>query len=192
MTSDQITVNQVIVGLLENVARQIKQATADATEEQLYYRPSPNANHIAWLVWHLSRWQDYMTASISGDLQVWVSEGWAQRFALPPDLPNDATGWGDSSEQVAAFRVDRGNLFGYVEAANRAAVERVARLTPEQLEQPVVWGTPEAPVDTRPAWRALLSICGDSLQHTGQINYLRGLVSEPGWRRRVGASSRSG
>src|SRR4051812_6149161 len=103
MSSGQITVNQVIVALLENVARQIKRATDGATDEQLYYRPSADANNIAWLAWHLSRWQDYMSASISGDFQVWVSEGWAQRFALPADLPNEATGWGDSSEQVAAF-----------------------------------------------------------------------------------------
>ena len=192
MTSEQITVNQVVVGLLENVGRQIKRATDGATDEQLYYRPSADANNIAWLAWHLSRWQDYMTASISGDLQVWVTEAWAQQFALPPDLPNEATGWGDSTEQVAAFRVDRAVLFGYVEAANRAAVERVAKLTPEQLEQPVLWGTPKTPVDTRPAWRALMSICGDSLRHAGQINYIRGLVSEPGWFRRAASMTRSG
>src|SRR5947199_7122266 len=104
MSNEQVTVNQFIVGLLEYAARQIKRTTDKATEEQLYYRPSADANSIAWLVWHLSRWQDYMSASISGDPQVWVTEGWAQRFALPPDLPNEATGVGDSLEQVAAFR----------------------------------------------------------------------------------------
>ena len=192
MNSEQITVNQVIVGLLENVGRQIKRATDEVTNEQLYYRPSGDANSIAWLAWHLSRWQDYMSASISGDPQVWIAEGWAQQFALSPDLPNEATGWGDSSEQVAAFRVDRAVLFGYIESANRATVERVARLTPEQLEQPVLWGTPETPVDTRPGWRALMSICADSLQHAGQINYIRGLVSEQGWLRRAGGTSSSG
>ena len=103
MSSEQVTVNQVIVGLLENASRQIKRATDNATDEQLYYRPSADANHIAWLAWHLSRWQDYISASISGDPQVWVAEGWAQRFALPADLPNEATGWGDSLEQVAPF-----------------------------------------------------------------------------------------
>ena len=192
MSGVQVTVNQVIMGLLSSVVGQIKRATDEATEEQLYYRPSADANSMAWLVWHLSRWQDYMSASISGDRQVWFTEGWAQRFALPADLPNEATGWGDSSEQVAAFRVDRAVLIGYMEAANRAAVERVAKLTPEQLEQPVSWGTPQTPVDTRPAWRALTSICGDSLQHIGQINYIRGLVSKPGWRRRIGDTSNSG
>ena len=82
MTSEQITVNQVVVGLLENVGRQIKRATDEATDEQLYYRPSADANHIAWLAWHLCRWQDHMTASISGDLQVWQTGGWAERFGL--------------------------------------------------------------------------------------------------------------
>src|SRR5215212_7368093 len=120
MSGERLTVTQVIVGLLESVPRQIKRATDAATDEQLYYRPSADANSIAWLVWHLSRWQDYMSASISGDLQVWITEGWVQQFALPADLPNEATGWGDSPEQVAAFRVDRAVLFGYMEAANRA------------------------------------------------------------------------
>jgi hypothetical protein len=96
-----------------------------------------------------------------------------------------------SSEQVAAFQVDGPLLLGYMEAANRAAVERVTRLTPQQLEQPVLWGTPATPVDTRPDWRALMSICADSLQHAGQINYLRGLVPEAGWRRRVEGSNGS-
>jgi hypothetical protein len=185
MSSEQTSVNQIIVGLLENVARQLRRAIDDATDEQLSYRPSPDANHIAWLAWHLCRWQDHMTASISGDLQVWIAEGWDQRFALSPDLRNEATGWGDTSEQVGAFHVDRALLLGYAEAANRAAIERVTRLTPDQLELPVVWGTPETPVDTRPVWRALMSICADSLQHLGQINYLRGLVSGPGWLRRA-------
>jgi hypothetical protein len=192
MSIEQFTVNQVIVGLLENASRQIKRATDEATDEHLYYRPSADANHIAWLAWHLSRWQNYISASISGDPQVWVAEGWAQRFALPADLPNEATGWGDSPEQVAAFRVDRAVLFGYVEAANLAAVERITRLTPEQLEQPVLWGTPETPVDTRPVWRALISLCSDSTQHIGQINYIRGLVSEHGWLRRAANTRRSG
>ena len=186
MSSEQVTVNQFVVGLLEYAARQIKRAADLATDDQLYYRPSADANSIAWLAWHLSRWQDYMSAAISGDPQVWLSEGWAQRFALPPDLPNEATGIGDPIEQVAAFRVDRALLLGYIDAANRAAVERIARLTPEQLEQPVLYGTPETPVEIRPAWRALISVCGDSIQHTGQINFILGLVSERGWLRRAG------
>ena len=28
-------------------------------------------------------------------------------------------------------------------------------------------------MDTRPAWSALASVCGDSIQHTGQVSFLR-------------------
>jgi hypothetical protein len=186
VSGDYATANQFIVEMLLYTTAQIRRATAAATDEQMYHRVSDKANSMAWLIWHLSRWQDYMSASVSGERQVWLTEGWAERFALPADLPNDATGIGDSREQVAAFQVDRAPLFGYLEAANRAAVERVSRLTPEQLEQPVLYGTPETPVRTCPAWQAFIFVCGDSVQHAGQINFIRGLLSEPGWRRRTG------
>jgi len=185
MSDEQGLVNQVIGGLLERATNQIKLATDGATDEHLYYRPTANANSIAWLTWHLSRLQDLITSSISGDAQIWYTENWAEQFALPPDLPNDATGWADSSEQVAAFRVERTTLFAYMEAAHRVARERIARLTPEQLQQTVAWGTAETPLPPAPAWRVLITLLNDSIQHTGQINYIRGLVSEPDWRRRA-------
>src|SRR5579859_2863022 len=141
MSDERGGVNQVIVGLLERATCQIKLATDGATDEQLYYRPTATANNIAWLVWHLSRLQDLVSSSISGDAQVWYTDEWAEQFALPPDLPNESSGWGDSAEQVAAFRVARATLFGYMEAAHRVARERIATLTPEQLEQSVTWGT---------------------------------------------------
>jgi hypothetical protein len=184
MSGEQVGVNQIIVGLLERASDQIRLATDGATDEQLYYRPTTNANSIAWLVWHLSRLQDLISSSLSGDAQVWYTDSWAEQFALPPDLPNEATGWGDSAEQAAAFRVERATLFGYMEAAHRVARERVARLTPVQLEQTVVWGTTQTPL-SGPSWRALIVLLNDSIQHVGQINYIRGLVSEPDWRRRA-------
>ena len=190
MSGERVGVNQVIVGLLERATNQIKLATDGATDEQLYYRPTSNANSIAWLVWHLSRLQDLISSSLSGEAEVWHTDRWVEQFALAPDLPNEATGWGDSAEQVAAFRVERGTLFGYMEAAHRVAKERVARLTPAQLEQTVAWGTAETPL-LGPAWRVLITLLNDSIQHAGQINYIRGLVSEPDWRRRAEDASRT-
>src|SRR5262245_3648162 len=115
MSGEHVRVNQVIVGLLERATNEIKLATESATDEQLYSRATTNANSIAWLVWHLSRLQDHISSSITGEAQVWHTDGWAEQFALPPDLPNEATGWGDSAEQVAAFQVERATLFGYME-----------------------------------------------------------------------------
>ena len=175
MTSDQEALNRFITALLESSQRQITLATEGLTDEQLYYQPMAETNSIAWLVWHLSRWRDFTSAIISGEPQIWVSEGWAQRCGMP----GERTGMGDTPAQVTAFRVDRAVLFGYVDAAHQKTVERVAAFTPTQLGQPIVSHTGER----RPAWRALAGMCGDSAQHTGQIAYLRGMLSGYGWRR---------
>jgi hypothetical protein len=175
MTSEAVDLKQFIITLLETAYRSIKQATEGLTDEQLYYQPAAEANSIAWLVWHLSRWRDAVSATISGAAQIWVSEGWAERYGMP----GERTGMGDTPAQVTAFRVERSLLFGYVDAAHRVTVERVSALTPAQLLQPTVSHTGE----WRPVWRALAGVCSDSAQHTGQIAYLRGLLSGYGWRR---------
>ena len=171
----EVTLNQFIIALLEAAYRSIKQATDDLTDEQLYYQPTAESNSMAWLVWHLSRWRDAVSATISDEPQIWVSAGWARRCGIP----DERTGLGDTPAQVTAFRVERAVLFGYVEAAHQRTVGRVAALTPTQLEQSITSYTGEK----RPAWRALAGVCGDSAQHTGQIAYLRGLMSGYGWRR---------
>lgn len=176
MTNHQVDLNPFIVALLEAAYLRIKSTTDDLTDEQLYYQPTTDTNSIAWLVWHLSRWKDRISAIISGEPQVWSSEGWAQRWGLP----SERTGLGDTPEQVAAFRVARENLFGYMDTAHRATLDRVARLTPEQLSQPIAY-LPGNTNTLRPAWQALRGMCSDTLQHTGQIAYLRGMLSGYGW-----------
>src|SRR4029453_2814828 len=99
---------------------------------------------------------------------------WAQQCGMP----GERTGMGDTPAQVTAFHVERAVLFGYVDAAHQRTLERIATLTPAQLEQPIMSHTGER----RPAWRALAGMCGDSAQHAGQIAYLRGMLSGYGWR----------
>jgi uncharacterized damage-inducible protein DinB len=172
--ASDMALNQFIIALLETAYRSLKQATDDLTDEQLYYQPTAESNSMAWLLWHLSRWRDYISATISGEPQIWVSAGWAQQCGMP----GERTGMGDTPAQVTAFHVERAVLFGYVDAAHQRTIERIATLTPAQLEQPIVSHTGEQ----RPAWRALAGMCGDSAQHAGQIAYLRGMLSGYGWR----------
>ncbi len=163
--------NRFAVALLEAAHRALKRATDGLTDEQLYFQPTPDTNSIAWLAWHLSRWKDRYGAMVSGNPQVWVGEGWADQFGIDAHR----TGLGDSAEQVASFRVDPALLFGYVDAAHRATVERVAQMTPAQLELPFHY-MPTG--DPRPAWQAFIATAMDFTQHTGQIAYLRGLIRD--------------
>jgi hypothetical protein len=174
MANENITLNQFTIALCEAPYRWIRQATEDLADDRLYYQPTPDTNSIAWLIWHLSRWRDRTSAAIAGEPQVWVSEGWHQRFGMSADR----TGLGDSPEQVTGFRVGRDLLAGYAAAAHNAIVGRLSRFTPEQLEKSIEY----APGSERPAWRALISVIEDTAEHVGQINYLRGMVSGHGWR----------
>src|SRR6478735_9049360 len=82
----------------QNVHRTLKGLRSDA----LTVRLDPDANSIAWLIWHLTRNQDdHLADAFSGE-QLWTSQGWADRFALPFDVR--ATGYGQSSAEVAAVQ----------------------------------------------------------------------------------------
>src|SRR5262245_33874240 len=108
--SNDVDLNQFIIALLEAAYRSIKQSTDSVTDEQLYYQPTAESNSMAWLMWHLSRWRDAVSATISGEPQIWVSAGWAERYGMP----GARTGLGDTPAQVTAFRVERALLLGYV------------------------------------------------------------------------------
>src|SRR4030081_2276675 len=73
--------------------------------------PVPGTNSIAWLVWHLTRVQDHHVADAFGGDQIWMSEGWAERFDL--GLPVGGTGYGHGPAQVAAVRASPRLLAGY-------------------------------------------------------------------------------
>ena len=173
MPTEIVSFNRFAVDLLEAADRSMKRATYGLTDEQLYYQPTPESNSIAWLAWHLSRWKDRYGGRISGEPEVWVSQGWAAKF----NMPADRTGLGDTPEQVSGFRVDRTVLFGYVEAAHQAIVERVSKLTPEQLFEPYQY-MPTG--DVRSAYLAFIGTAMDFTQHTGQIAYLGGIVTQKG------------
>ena len=174
MTTEHVNLNLFIVDRLEAAYRWTERLSEDMTDEQFYYQPTPDTNSIAWLVWHLSRWRDRISASVTGEAQVWISEGWAQRFGIEAER----TGIGDTPEQVASFRVPRDQVLAYAGAAHRAIVERVSRLTPEQFDNPVEY----VPGDLLAALRVLAGVIGDSTEHVGQINYLRGMTAGLGWR----------
>ena len=53
------------------------------SDDDLAWRPDPEANSIAWLVWHLTRIEDDHVAGVAGTTQVWDDDGWADRFGLP-------------------------------------------------------------------------------------------------------------
>jgi hypothetical protein len=140
------------------------------TPEELSARVDDDANSIAWLVWHLTRIQDDHIADAAESEQVWTG-GWADRFGLPFD--ESATGYGHSSDEVAAVRVESGELLtGYHDAVYDRTLEFVEPLTTSDLGRIVdeSWDPPVT-LGVR-----LVSVISDNLQHAGQAAFVRGIL----------------
>lgn len=148
------------------------------TANQLLWRADPDANTIAWLVWHLTRVQDDHVADVAGTEQVWTSQGWRDRLGLP--LPAGDIGYGHSSDDVASVRVeDPALLLGYYDAVHEATLAFVAGIADDDLDRIVDtrWDPPVT-LGVR-----LVSVVSDCLQHVGQAAFLRGMLARAPLRR---------
>ena len=166
MTSAELLVDAV--GRIREVVHRVVQGL---TAEQLRFRVDPEANSIAWLVWHLTRIQDDHVAEVAGAEQVWTAQGWAERFGLPFD-PRD-TGYGHRADEVAAVQVESGGLLvGYHDAVHQQTVRYVEQLTDAELARVVdrSWDPPVT-LGVR-----LVSVLSDNLQHAGQAAFVRGIL----------------
>ena len=152
-------------------------AVADLTVEQLTWRADPDANTIAWLVWHLTRVQDDHVAAVAGIEQVWTAQGWAERFALPFDVRE--IGYGHDSDDVAAVRAEAALLTGYLDATHQQTLRVLTALTDDDLDRVVdeEWDPPVT-LGVR-----LVSVVDDDLEHVGQAAFVRGLVRRSDERR---------
>jgi uncharacterized damage-inducible protein DinB len=153
------------------VRETVSEAVMGLTPEQLAFRPYPEGNSIAWLVWHLTRIQDDHVAGVTQAEQVWQSGEWAPRFGLAPGSMEH--GYGHTSEQVAALKVDSAEvLTAYYDAVHERTIRYVTTLTDADLRRIVDrnWDPPVT-VAVR-----LVSVISDDLQHAGQASYLRGMI----------------
>lgn len=149
----------------------VHQAADNLTPKDLAFRPYPEGNSIAWLIWHLARIQDDHIAHVARTEQAWQSGAWAPRFGLEPGSMD--TGYGHTPGQVATITVDSAEvLTAYYDEVHERTLRYVATLTDDDLAV-VVDRNWDPPVTL--AVR-LVSVISDDLQHAGQAAYLRGIV----------------
>jgi hypothetical protein len=160
--------------LKDSFGRVVESGTAAVdglTEDQLTHRVGPNANTIAWLVWHAARVQDDHVADVAGTEQVWTAQGYAGRFGLPFD--EGATGYGMSADEVGQVRVRADDLSAYLRATHEATLAYLDTLTDADLDKVVDerWDPPVT-LGVR-----LVSVVNDDTQHVGQAAFVRGLLA---------------
>ena len=165
-----MTIAELLRDLFGRVSTDVHGAVEGLDTDALTHRVNGTANSIAWLVWHLTRVQDDHVAEVAGVEQAWTAEGWADRFGLP--LPAGSTGYGHSSDDVAAVRADAALLLGYHDAVHARTLRYLDGLTEADLDRVVDerWDPPVT-LGVR-----LVSVADDDIQHAGQAAFVRGVV----------------
>jgi hypothetical protein len=166
-----MTPADVLTDALQRVADGVPRVVHGLSDDDLGWRPGPEANPIGWLVWHLLRVQDDHVAEVADTEQVWTAQGFADRFDLP--FEPGATGFGQGSEEVGRVRVSAGLLVEYAEAVHRRSLDFLSgleegdldRVVDERWDPPVTLGV------------RLVSVIDDDAQHLGQAAYVRGLLA---------------
>src|SRR3984885_7033889 len=130
-----MTGTDVLADAFERIRDAVHPAVNGLSPEELAFRPDEESNSIAWLVWHLTRIQDDHVAGLEGNEQVWSAKGWADRFALPLDLPD--TGYGHGPEDVATVTAADLLLLGYFEDVHDATLRYVNALSETDLSRVV-------------------------------------------------------
>lgn len=123
---------ELLTEAFERIKQHVHRAVNGLSPDELSYRADVDANSIAWLVWHLARVQDDHVSELARTEQLWSSR-WAARFALPFDV--EETGYGQSSDEVAAVKVDSSELTGYYDDVHDATLSFVASLGVGELDR---------------------------------------------------------
>jgi uncharacterized damage-inducible protein DinB len=152
------------------IAEDLPTTLEGLTHQQLLTRVGPEANTIAWLIWHLTRVQDDHVSDVAGTDQVWTAQDFAEDFALPFDP--GATGWSQSTDEVGQIRASGAQLSAYFQATHAATLAFLDTLTGDDLDRIVDtrWDPPVS-LGVR-----LVSVVNDDTQHLGQAAFIRGLL----------------
>lgn len=169
-SADAAAAREILRDSFNRIIEHVDDLTENLTDAVSFFRPTAEANSIAWLIWHSARIQDAQLAHIADIEQVWFSAGWVDRFAL--DLPRDAHGYGHTAQEVGKVRAPADLLAGYYHAVHRMTLEYIASVTAEELARIVDenWNPPVT------ASVRLVSIIDDCAQHLGQAAYIRGIA----------------
>lgn len=126
------------------VHAEVLQFLEGLTDAQLAWQPHPSANPIAFYVWHLARWADYVHADSAFDKrrkprpQIWHAENLAVQWGLDPaTLGELETGW--EMDPAGAARLPLPGKVALLDYLRRcqAVEEETLAVLDEQLFQEV-------------------------------------------------------
>ena len=169
-----LTAAEFIHAELTRLHRALDRALADLAPGQLHALPAnhPQANTIAFGLWHFTRTEDNVVRFVVQDRRptVWMEGAYADRLGLPPV----AQGTGMSTAEAHALRIRDIPLFqNYMRTVWASTDELFARADAALLAKTVL----VKPLGEMPAIRAIGQIClSHGMAHFGEIELARTLI----------------
>jgi hypothetical protein len=163
---------QLIIDVNRRVAHVLEKSLDGITPEIFNLQPNVNSNSIAWMVWHLSRVQDFHISGILNEEQLWLRDGWYARFGRNKDSSDH--GYGHGPDDIKNFYTpDVETLVDYYRAVFERANKCIEGLTEQDLSRELE--EPHNKMLPKVSMR-IISLLSDNLQHAGQVAYLRGML----------------
>ena len=165
----------IFLDAFTRVNESLHRALADLTPTELIQEPHPP---IGWLAWRLTRIIDSNVSRLTGREQLWIGDGWAARFGMPPEPADFGRSLTHTREQVRAFRASLELLLAYHDATFERTKAYLKTLTAEdlarQLDEPQHQPLPTVAV-------RLVSVLENAMANVGQISYLKAYHRLGGW-----------
>lgn len=147
--------------------------------EDLNWQPRPDCNSIGWLAWHIIRGQDAAISFLMREDQLWIKEGWYEKFGRSAD-PGDG-GTGHTTEDVASFKSpDSQVIIDYHRSVMERSKKYFSTLSSQDLDR-VLNLKFLPPLTTLGSF--LIMMLYDGMHHAGQIGYIRGMRQGIGWQK---------
>ncbi len=147
-------------------------ATKGITQSQAVWQPAPEANSIAFLLWHIARSEDSLVnLRVAKDVECWSAQGWDKKIALP--APKPVGEW--TTAELGKFKPALPEVFGYMSAVRECSLSVMAKFDMSRLG--------EHPMPARPEWTIatiLQLVSRHEAHHQGAIEYLVGLAKAKG------------
>ena len=167
--------SDVLADAFTRVHYSLHHTLPDLTDEELTKEPHPP---IGWLAWRLTRVMDGNAARLSGREQLWIGDGWAGRFGMPPNPADFGRSVSHTREQVRAFRAPAELILAYHDANYERMISYLNSLTDDdlakELDEPQYQPLPTVAV-------RLVSVLENAMTNQGQIAYLKAYHRLGGW-----------
>ena len=134
--------------------------------EQLYAEPLPS---IGWYAWRMGRTLDHNITGLLETDQLWVSDGWHERFDMAPNTKDFLPGFPPPDEVVRTFRAPSSQLLlDYYDAVHERTKAYLATLSAEDFDRVLDEQRP----DPRPTVSVrLVSVAVAIAQSSGMVRY---------------------